>query len=279
MGSDPKPESWGYGLTWLISIGLVIMVSFGVFKLTATAKESTKHLEAARKEAEAAGLKALAANNAEVDEKVKLEAAAVKIAAEAEITSGPAGDPVKGKALYVNCIACHMPGGQGNPAMKSPGIAGQEGWYLETSLNKFLKGIRGGDPAKDPQAGMMSMMVKQFLKTEEDVRDVVAYVKTLKPMPVQHTLKGNANLGKALYVNCLACHGDKGQGNPLTKGPKLTGLPDWYIVDQIKKFKTGVRGAHPEDLEGKMMVPMSMMLATDEMILNVTEYIKTFSKK
>lgn len=280
MGSDPKPESWGYGLTWLVTIGLVGMVTFGVFKLTVTAKESTLHLEEEKKKAEAIGLKALEENNAAVDKKQKAVEEAEKKAAVAAVTSGgAAGNVEKGKALYMNCIACHMPAGQGNPAMKAPGIAGQEAWYLETSLNKFLKGIRGADPAKDPQGGMMGTMVKQFIKSDQDVKDVVAYVQTLKPAPPQHTLKGNADLGRTLYMTCIPCHGDKGQGNPVTKGPKLAGQADWYIVDQIKKFKTGIRGAHPDDLEGKMMAPMSQMLATDDMIINVAEYIKTFTKK
>ena len=279
MGSDPKPESWGYGLTWLITIGLIVMVAFGTFKLTVTAKESSKHLEAAKKEAEELGLAALEKHNAETEKKQKLEEEKAKQAAVAAVTSGGAGDAEKGKLLYMNCVACHGVNGAGNPALKSPALAGQEAWYLETSLNKFLKGIRGGDMAKDQQAAMMAQMVKQFLKTDDDVKNVIAYIQTLKPVPPQHTLSGNADLGRSFYATCIPCHGDKGQGNPVTKGPALTNLADWYIFDQIKKFKTGVRGAHPEDMEGKLMAPMSQMLATDDMIKNVAEYIKTFSKK
>ena len=76
MGSDPKPESWGYGLTWLITIGLIAMVAFGTFKLTVTAKESSKHLEQAKKDAEKLGLAALSKQNAEVDKLEKADAEA-----------------------------------------------------------------------------------------------------------------------------------------------------------------------------------------------------------
>ena len=281
MASDQQPETWGYGLTWLVTIGLVVLVSFGAFKLTVAAKEGSRHMEAEKVAAEKAGLEELKKNNEKVAaDKKAYEEEQKKIAiANAVPTSGGKGDAAKGKALYMNCMACHGPNGQGNPALKSPPIAGQEGWYLKTSINKFLKGIRGGDMAKDPQGGQMAMMVKQFLKTQEDVDNVVAYIETLKPVDPQHSLTGNADLGRPMYATCIACHGDKGQGNPVTKGPKLTGLPDWYIFDQIKKFKTGIRGAHPEDVEGKLMAPMSQMLATDDMIKNVTEYIKSFSKK
>ena len=280
MGSDQKPETWGYGLTWLVTIGLIVMISVGAVKLTAEAKKSAAHLEEERKAAEELALKELKKNNDEIDKKQKADEEKAKAAAVAAVTSaGPAGDAEKGKLLYMNCMACHGPTGQGNPALKAPPIAGQEAWYLESSIKKFMKGIRGGDMAKDPQGGQMAMMVKQFIKTDEDVKNVVAYIQTLKPVAPQHTLSGNADLGRPMYTTCIACHGDKGQGNPVTKGPKLTNLPDWYIVDQIKKFKTGIRGAHPEDLEGKIMAPMSQMLATDDMIKNVAEYIKTFSKK
>ena len=282
MASDQQPETWGYGLTWLVTIGLVVLVSFGAFKLTVAAKEGSKHMEAEKKIAEEAGLKALKEKNEKVDAEKKAYEAELKKKLEQEAmatVAGGKGDPVKGKALYMNCMACHGPNGQGNPALKSPPIAGQETWYLKTSINKFLKGIRGGDMAKDPQGGQMAMMVKQFLKTQEDVDNVVAYIQTIKPVATVHSLKGNADLGRPMYATCVACHGDKGQGNPLTKGPKLTGLPDWYIFDQIKKFKSGIRGAHPDDLEGKLMAPMSQLLATDDMIKNVAEYIKTFTKK
>lgn len=282
MASDQQPETWGYGLTWLVTIGLVVLVSFGAFKLTVAAKEGSRHMEAEKKIAETAGLEALQKSNDKVDAEKKAYDDEQKKIAEAKAmatTGGGKGDAAKGKLIYMNCMACHGANGEGNPALKSPPIAGQEGWYLTTSLNKFLKGIRGGDMAKDPQGGQMALMVKQFLKTQEDVDNVVAYIQTIKPVAPQHSLTGNADLGRPMYTTCIACHGDKGQGNPVTKGPKLTGLPDWYIFDQIKKFKTGIRGAHADDLEGKMMAPMSQMLATDDMIKNVAEYIKTFSEK
>ena len=280
MGSDQQPEKWGYGLTWMVTIGLAGMIAFGAVKLTAAAKHSTEHLEAEKKIAEEKGKKMIEANNAEVAEKEKAAAEEAKKLAEAQagVTAGGEGDAAKGKALYVNCMACHGPNAQGNPALKSPALAGQEAWYLESSLQKFLKGIRGGDIAKDPAGGQMAMMVKQFLKTDDDVKNVVAYIKTIKPVAPQHSLKGNATSGQALYATCIPCHGPQGQGNPAVKGPALVNLPDWYILEQIKKFKSGIRGAHADDMEGKIMAPMSQMLATEDMIKNVAEYIKTLKK-
>ena len=51
MNSDQKPEKWGYGLTWLITAGLVVMVAVGVVKLRQTAIDSTIRLRAEKAEA------------------------------------------------------------------------------------------------------------------------------------------------------------------------------------------------------------------------------------
>ena len=47
------------------------------------------------------------------------------------------GDPENGKNLYAPCVACHGAQGEGNPALNSPALGGQDGAYLaEFLLNK-----------------------------------------------------------------------------------------------------------------------------------------------
>ncbi len=41
-----------------------------------------------------------------------------------------AGDAATGKALYAVCAACHGAQGEGNQALNSPKLSGQEEWYL-----------------------------------------------------------------------------------------------------------------------------------------------------
>ena len=55
----------------------------------------------------------------------------------------------------------------------------------------------------------------------------------------------------------------------------LVGQSDWYLVRQIKNFKSGIRGKNPKDTYGMQMAPMAMTLATDEAINNVVAYILT----
>lgn len=81
--------------------------------------------------------------------------------------------------------------------------------------------------------------------------------------------------GKASYAMCAACHGANAEGNQATGAPKLAGQSSWYMITQLKNFKAGIRGTHPEDTWGQTMRPMAMTLATDADIENVVAYIET----
>ena len=85
---------------------------------------------------------------------------------------------------------------------------------------------------------------------------------------------GDANKGKTLYMTCGACHGVGGMGNEALGAPKLAGQSGWYLVAQLKKFKAGIRGSHPEDTWGKAMAPMAKMLG-DADAEDVVAYILT----
>ena len=62
------------------------------------------------------------------------------------------------------------------------------------------------------------------------------------------------------------------------KGPPIALLEDWYIVSQLTKFKSGIRGTNPADAEGAQMRPMAMTLADDQAVKNVVAYIQTLKK-
>ncbi|MEM9159272.1 MAG: c-type cytochrome [Verrucomicrobiota bacterium] len=81
--------------------------------------------------------------------------------------------------------------------------------------------------------------------------------------------------GKELYRNCTICHGTDGQGIALQYAPALAGLSEKYIVEQLKKFKSGVRGAHPDDRAGLRMLPLAQTMRTEEDMQAVASYIAT----
>ncbi len=92
------------------------------------------------------------------------------------------GDAKVGKSLYVICAACHGQNGEGVQAMSSPPLKNTSDWYLVSQLNKFKAGILGTNPA-DPTGRLMGPQspMALTLKTEQSVRDVVAYITTLGP--------------------------------------------------------------------------------------------------
>ena len=85
--------------------------------------------------------------------------------------------------------------------------------------------------------------------------------------------------GKQLYANCVACHGPEGLGNKLLNAPSIAGLSEKYVTEQLKKFKSGVRGGDVNDTTGLQMVPMAMILATEEDIAAVSAYVSEMKSK
>lgn len=53
--------------------------------------------------------------------------------------------------------------------------------------------------------------------------------------------------------HCTVCHGSQLMGNVTNGAPRLSGLPSWYIKNQLVAFRHGWRGEHPEDHNGNEM--------------------------
>ena len=186
------------------------------------------------------------------------------------------GDAEKGKPLYAICIACHGANGEGNLALNSPSIAGQEEWYLIRQLKHFKEGIRGADP-KDIY-GMQMRPMAMTLTDDASIENVAAYVSSLKPNKPAKTVNGDAAKGKTLYTLCATCHGPDGKGMQAMNGPNMTIQQDWYLVRQVKNFKDGIRGTNPKDIFGMQMRPMAMTLADDKAIQDVIAYMTSLAK-
>lgn len=79
--------------------------------------------------------------------------------------------------------------------------------------------------------------------------------------------------GEQLYRNCTICHGPDANGIPLQLAPALSNLSEKYLVEQLKKFKSGLRGMHHQDLAGLRMLPMAQTLASEEEMQAVASHI------
>ena len=62
------------------------------------------------------------------------------------------------------------------------------------------------------------------------------------------------------------------------KAPSIAGLPAWYVEAQLTKFKTGVRGAHPDDVEGLRMRPMSRQMTNAAEVKSVAGYVASMQR-
>jgi cytochrome c oxidase subunit II len=181
------------------------------------------------------------------------------------------GDAAAGKPLYAVCSACHGAQGEGNPALNAPKLAGQGDWYLKRQLTHFKQGARGTHD-KDVFGKIMAPMAAT-LADNAAIDNVMAYIKTLPDTPVPAMVKGNAKNGQQRYLTCGACHGSDGRGIAATNAPRLKGMSDWYLVTQLKNFREGIRGTHPQDLYGAQMALMAAILTDDQAINDLVAYI------
>jgi cytochrome c oxidase subunit 2 len=190
-------------------------------------------------------------------------------------------DMANGKQLFELCQSCHGREGHGNRVYLAPAIAGFDRWYLEMQLQEFRTGVRGLH--FDDLAGMRMRPMSLTLRTEQDVLDVAAYAASLpKADPRPTEAGGNATTGKDLYTLCAACHGPTGDGIEPMKAPALNHIDDWYLVAQLEKFKSGVRGTRPGDVYGVLMgpnSPMALTLTSDQSVRDVVAYIMTLDHK
>jgi cytochrome c oxidase subunit 2 len=96
------------------------------------------------------------------------------------------GDPVnsnsiesieRGRQLYSSCSTCHGEKGRGNKLMSAPNLVVQNGWYLVLQLNNYRNDIRGFEHSD--VRGLQMRAATSSLKADQDVFDVVEYIKSM----------------------------------------------------------------------------------------------------
>lgn len=165
--------------------------------------------------------------------------------------------PNPGETAYATCGGCHGAQGQGNPALNSPALAGQDAAYTARQLRNYKAGIRGADP--DDALGAQMRGMSNVLADDAAILAVSEYIATLE-RPTAAATDADLSAGRSAYANCVACHGQRGEGNPVMNGPALAGLDAAYTERQLEHFRTGRRGAHAEDPWGASMVPLAKQL-------------------
>ncbi len=199
--------------------------------------------------------------------------AASSIAAQAaDAKPAPKADPAKGEALYttgdstrniISCASCH--GAAGNSTIvQNPKLSAQHDVYLVKQLTEFKSPARNN--------AVMTAIAKPL--TDEDMKNISAYLSKQSPKPGAAKNKATVELGKKIYRGgiaeksvpaCASCHSANGAGIP-AQFPRLAGQHQEYTAAQLIGFRTGAR----KNSEQMSTIAKRM---SDEEIQAVSDYV------
>jgi cytochrome c553 len=146
------------------------------------------------------------------------------------------GDIQRGTAAYAECQTCHRKDASGRANFAMPRLSGQHA----SVIIKQLMDIRS-DRRLNPE--MRDYMLDSDL-TLQDFADIAAYLQSL-PM-IGTVAQGPGELisrGQELYTrDCVACHGERGEGRAELFYPMLAAQHYSYLVRELDLIVTGQRG-------------------------------------
>lgn len=183
-----------------------------------------------------------------------------------------AADPAE---LYQPCAACHGANAEGNVELQAPRLNHLRPVYILAQLDKFQRGLRGGDGATEA-AQQMSASVA-MLPARALWPDLAQYISQLASGPSAATLPPADPARGARYFKqfCGACHGAAAGGDVAVNAPALAGADDWYLFAQLHAFRDGRRGQHREDRTGRQMRSMAAVLPDEQAMLDVIAFIRS----
>lgn len=163
-----------------------------------------------------------------------------------------------GQRLFLNnCAQCHGSDGRGSKGF--PNLADKD-WLWGGEFDTIKKTITEG------REGVMPPMAAA-VGSAEDQRNLAHYVLSLSGSP-HNVLK--AQLGRDKFTACAACHGAKGQGNPLLGAPNLSDkiwLHGWGEEAVVAMIQNGKHNIMPA--QNKLLSP--------EQIHVLAAYVKRLS--
>jgi len=165
------------------------------------------------------------------------------VLAESEISSAN----TKPSEVYDSCMVCHST----REMQRGPILDGLPSWYVMHQLSKFKQRIRGAKEQNKSEF-LMHSVVKQYDKPII-WKELATHIESLPAPDHLKLIRGDPEKGKVLFAVCSSCHGAQGQGNQSLKAPPLNVQEDWYLMEQLRKYQTGMRGYDPRDIEGRLM--------------------------
>ncbi len=201
-----------------------------------------------------------------------LAISSLAMAADTKPASVKKADPARGEVLYASgdaargitaCVACH--GAAGNSTIaQNPKLASQHEAYVVKQLADF-KGPQRNNP-------VMTTIAKAM--TDDDMKNVAAYLNLQQQKPGAAKNKELVELGKKIYRGgiaeknvpaCAACHSPNGAGIP-AQFARIGGQHQEYTAAQLTNFRSGARQNSPQ------MTTIAKRLSDDE-IQAVADYV------
>ena len=210
--NNPLPTWWLWTFYATIVFGIVWMVIYPSLPFW----RGTSGWIA--REAVVADVAAAQARNAPMMARLR-EATPAQIAADPEMRAfAVAGGRV---AFANNCAACHGAGGQG--ALGGYPALVDDDWLWGGSMDAIQATIRHGIRNTEDEQARTSLMPRfgvDGMLNNAQIGDVADYVLSLSGRSNDAAAAGR---GQTIFAeNCVACHGDRGEGNRELGAPRLS---------------------------------------------------------
>ena len=176
-----------------------------------------------------------------------------------------------------HCAVCHGVELRGNALLDAPNLSMLPPWYVQRQLEGYKNGLRA--PAGSPDLPGREMQPMAAVLDAAGIQAAAAYVESVPEYAPPPSVQGDAGRGEGLYRTCIACHGERGQGNESLSSPPLAGQSDWYLARQLQNYRSSARGGVPGDLWGAQMRASTAVLQSDADIRDLVAYINSLNVK
>jgi cytochrome c oxidase cbb3-type subunit 3 len=160
-----------------------------------------------------------------------------------------------GRTLFGdNCAACHGRNATGSKGF--PNLTAQS-WLWGGAPETIAETIRVGINSAHPESRTSQMLAfgRDGVLPRGDIENVVAYVRSLSNPAGIDVPADQVAAGRAVFAeNCVACHGEAGQGNTELGAPNLTDQVWIYGGDRQSIYTTvwGGRQGHMPTWEARL---------------------------
>ena len=147
----------------------------------------------------------------------------------------------RGKTVFGdNCAPCHGTGATGSKGFPN---LNDDDWLWGGTLDQIMQTIQYGARSGNPKAheGQMLAFGKEGVLKQDQVVTVANYVRSLSGLSTRPGYDAAAG-AKIFAENCVACHGEKGEGNPEVGAPNLTDKIWLYGSDEATLIETITNG-------------------------------------